>query len=209
MDRIITDVRFQCPFGGIISGPSLSGKTSFVFEMLQQKSQLFNPVPSRVIYAYGTWQKAFETVPDVEFVAGIERILDDSIQLDPSINNMIILDDVMQEVSENRRAATLFSRDMHHKNVTVWFILQNIFKQGPSMRDIVLNCQVFILFRNPRDINQIKVLSRQIGIPNLEKAYEKAIKARYGYLVVNLQPTTHEKLKLQSRIFDTARIVYY
>src|SRR5208283_5141698 len=75
-------------------------------------------------------------------LAGIDKILDETVQFDSSVNNMLILDDVMHEVAKKKKAATLFTRDMHHKNVSVWFILQNLYKQGPSMRDIVLNCQL-------------------------------------------------------------------
>ena len=53
-----------------------------------------------------------------------------------------------EEVSETKRAASLFTRDMHHKNVSVWFVLQNLYKQGPSLRSIVLNCQAFVPFRS-------------------------------------------------------------
>lgn len=209
MERIVTNIKFQCPFGGIISGPSLSGKTSFTFEMLSKRKELFDPVPERIVYVYGIWQKAYEDHPNIEFVAGIDKILDETVQFDSSVNNMLILDDVMHEVAEKKKAATLFTRDMHHKNVSVWFILQNLYKQGPSMRDIVLNCQLFILFKSPRDVSQIKLLSRQLSLKNLVKAYEKSIKVRFGYLVINLQPTTHEKLVLQSNIFDPHRTIYY
>ena len=76
------------------------------------------------------------------------------------------------------------------------------------MRDVALNCQVLILFKSPRDTGQIKVLARQTRIKQLEQAYLDAIKERYGYLIVNLQPAVNELLQLQSGLFDSHRRVY-
>ena len=209
MDKIKTNIKWSCPFAGIISGPSLCGKTSFIFEMIKHRKNLFDVVPDRVVYVYGIWQKAFENRPGIEFVSGVDSVLDGSAVFDPTRNNLLILDDVMQEVPETRRAASLFTRDMHHKNVSVWFVLQNLYKQGPSMRDIVLNCQVFVLFRSPRDVQQVRLLARQTGLKSLEKAYDLSIKEPYGYLVLNLQPRTSPKLQFQSKIFDNHRVVFH
>ena len=56
----------------------------------------------------------------------------------------------MEELSGDKKASTLFTKDMHHKNVTVIFVVQNLFKQGRSMRDII------VLFKSPRDVQQIR-----------------------------------------------------
>ena len=100
----------------------------------------------------------------------------------------------------------LFTREMHHKNITVFFLVQNLYKQGKSMRDVALNCQVLILFKSMRDTEQIKVLARQTGIKHLPQAYNEAIKERYGYLVLNLQPHTPDILCLQSDILKKRKV---
>ena len=68
-------------------------------------------------------------------------------------------------------------------------MLQNLFHQGKYARDISLNTHYFILFRNPRDKNQIKILGNQLGIKEkLEKAYNMATERPYSYLMVDLSP---------------------
>ena len=76
------------------------------------------------------------------------------------------------------------------------------------MRDITLNCQVLVLFKSPRDVQQIKVLERQTGIKELEKACLESIKEPYGYLVINLQSHTPETITLQSDIFNRHRRIF-
>ena len=85
---------------------------------------------------------------------------------------------------------------MHHKSITVFFLVQNLYKQGKTMRGVALNCQVLILFKSSRDIEQLRVLGRQMGIKELNKAYEESIKQRYGYLLINLQPSIPDALRL-------------
>ena len=60
--------------------------------------------------------------------------------------------------------ANLFSRESHHRNLTVILLLQNLFHQGKYGRDVSLNSHYFILFKNIRDTNQIKVSGNQLGI---------------------------------------------
>ena len=81
MDKIKTNIKWSCPFAGIISGPSLCGKTSFIFEMIKHREQLFEVVPDRIVYVYGIWQKAFENRPGIEFVSGVDSVLDGSVVL--------------------------------------------------------------------------------------------------------------------------------
>jgi len=56
--------------------------------------------------------------------------------------------------------------------------------------------------------SQIRVLARQTGIDGLEKAYKQAIKQRFGYLVVNLQPQNPDIITLQMDIFAQYRKIY-
>jgi len=203
MQRVKAFEEFLCPFGCMISGPSMSGKSFFILELLRRNKEYFLPPPDRIVYAYGSWQEAFSMVPNVEFVDGVESLK--AITFDSKKNNLLVLDDLMEELSSDKNASTLFTRDMHHKNVTVFFIVQNLFKQGKSMRDIALNCQVLILFSSPRDHQQIKVLERQTGIKGLSQAYDEAIKEPYGHLVVNLQPKTPSAIRLQTDILSRHR----
>ena len=46
------DVRFRQPSNILISGPSQSGKSNFIYKLLTYKKQLINPIPKTVIYVY-------------------------------------------------------------------------------------------------------------------------------------------------------------
>ena len=96
------------------------------------------------------------------------------------------------QAPENKRAASAFTTDMRYKNVNVWFVLQNLRKQGPSMRDIVLDCPVFLLLRSPRDVVQIKLLARQTSLKCLGRAHNLSSKETYISPSSINPSTTHE-----------------
>ena len=207
MQKIDANVSFVCPCSIYIVGPTMSGKSTLTRQLLNNMKLLFEPAPTRVVYAYGVHQESFDKFDtSVQLVHGIESILSDDDFFDKNIPTLLVIDDLMDEISSNKLAISLFTRNVHHKNVTVIFLSQNLFKQGKNMRDIALNSQYLILFKSVRDIQQVKVLARQTGIKHLEEAYQKAIKQPFGYLLVNLRPESPDILRLQSHITEYRRI---
>ena len=55
-----------------------------------------------------------------------------------------------------------FSKYCHHYNITVIFITQNIFAQGPCSRTININTHILVLFANKRDESQALNLGKQL-----------------------------------------------
>ncbi len=206
MQRIQADLKFQCPFGVMIVGPPMSGKSYFTLELIRRSSEFLNTPPTRMVYAYGVWQSVFDNVNNVEFVKGVDGLSD--IDFDPGKTHLLVIDDLRGKLCNNKELFILFTREMHHKNITVLFLVHNLFKQGASMRNVALSCQVMVLFKSPRDKGETKVLERQLDIKDLHRAYQTAIKHRYGYLVINLQPHIPDELRLQTGILDTHRRIY-
>ena len=106
----------------------------------------------------------------------------------------------------------IFTVGSHHKNTSTFFITQNLFSQGKFARDISLNSNYMILFRNPRDQQQIQILSKQMLPQNsnfLIESFDDATKKPHGYLLIDLKQTTEERNRLQSGILPTQRRVIY
>ena len=86
--------------------------------------------------------------------------------------------------------------------------MQNLFHQGKYCRDISLNTHYFILFKNPRDIQQIKLLGRQLG-KKLLNVYLDATEDPFGYLLIDLSPGKKDSYMLRSRIFPAEHMIIY
>ena len=64
------DVRFKVPANFYISGQTQSGKSYFVRKLLHYLNELFHPVPTKVVYCYGEYQKEFDELKEVDFIEG-------------------------------------------------------------------------------------------------------------------------------------------
>lgn len=203
---------FKHPFTCTIAGPTQSGKTWLIKKILIFNSTLFDQSPTNIWYCYSTWQQNFETfssiTPKITFIKGIPDID----EIDPSQVNLIILDDLMKECEEDNSIQKLFTIDSHHKNISVFFITQNIFSKGKFTRTLNLNSHYIILFNNPRDKLQVNTLARQMfpGKVNfLIEAYEDACSKPHGYLLIDLKQSTDGRNRIQTGITpDEERIIY-
>ena len=201
---IIHPFRFRHPTTILISGPTMSGKTRLLFKML--KEGLFHPIPTRIIWVYGEWQPIYDEIrrlfPKTEFEKEMTPDFYESIR--PEDRNLVVLDDKMNDEGGSKTLAKMFTQGAHHRNLTVVFIIQNIFHQDSSMRTISLNAHYMVLFKNPRDKGQVRTLGSQIcpGKSDfLTSAFQDATKDRYGYLLIDLHPETSEDLRVRTGLF--------
>ena len=127
-------------------------------------------------------------------------------------HNIIVLDDLMNEVVKNAEMELLFTRDGHHKKLSIIYLNQNMFCQGKNARTIALNCHYLILFKNLRDCSQIQKLGQQINPGEsylLVEAYKDCMQEKFGYLVVDLSPNALQDFRLRTKIFPKEDTIIY
>jgi hypothetical protein len=196
------DTRFQHPFTMTVCGATQSGKTHFTKQLLEKSESLINPPPEKIIWCYGEYQPLYETIkskPKIEFVEGFPEGLYDSIK--PDQTNLLVIDDLMSELVDNKQLSKLFTRGSHHRNLSIIFLVQNLFPKGSQSRTISLNTHYIILFKNPRDKAQMSVLGRQMypgHCKYFEEAFHDATKKPYGYICVDSKQQTPDELRLRS-----------
>jgi GTPase SAR1 family protein len=188
----------------MICGPTGSGKTEWVKRLLYNLDSMYSSNPIKeVIYCFGVWQKTFEVLErELSFITFHEGLPDPEYLKNSGVHRLFVLDDLLQECVDSPDIRKIFTQGCHHNNLSVIFISQNLFQQGKNARTISLNCWYLVLFKNFRDIMQIKTLSRQSGLgKKLISAYTDAVSVPYGYLVVDFAPGVEDKYRLRSRVF--------
>ncbi|XP_068993909.1 uncharacterized protein [Neodiprion pinetum] len=118
---------------------------------------------------------------------------------------LLVIHDLMREASNNV-VVDLFTKVCHHKNLSVFYITQNLFHKGNGQRDISLNANYIVFFKNPRDRAQIQHLARQVYPEDprfLQEAYHDATAAPHGYLLFDLKQSTPENCRFRSNIFPS------
>ena len=211
---------FKHPFRCFIAGPSCCGKTHLLNDIILNQNKLIDKKIDRIVWCYNSWQPSYETLKylnllfkdlSFEFYEGLIGI--DT--FDSSKNNLLVIDDLMHLSKDNDEIYKLFTIHSHHRNISVFLVSQNIFSKGKFTREISLNCSNKILFRNPRDGTQISILARQL-FPGKVKAFMEIVKDfegnnKHGYLFLDFNQTTDERLRIQTNIIPTEenpRIIY-
>jgi hypothetical protein len=194
---------FVHPFSMVIAGPSMAGKTRWVVNLIKNTNWLVTPPPNMIYWCYTEWQSLYDRLALEIDTIKFHRGLIDMDLIDQSIHNMIVLDDLMTSTSE--QIADLFTKYVHHKNLSVIFIIQNLYHKSSYMRTIHLNTSYLVLFKNPRDINQIEYLARSMYSKQeknfLQDAYKDATRLPYSYLVIDLRQDSDEITRIRTGIF--------
>jgi len=199
---------FEHAFTCIIAGATGSGKTNFLTQALLHSGETFNKPIERLVYCYGVYlNDTFATLqshfPQLELIQGLNTL--EEIEFDPSVNNLLIIDDLMTDVVKSTAVSNYFTRGSHHKNLSFVLLTQNYFHQGSVARTINLNAHYTVLFKNPRNVQQISFIGRQMFSTDreLKEAYRDATERPYGYLFIDFKQSTPDQLRLKTNVLPT------
>jgi hypothetical protein len=160
----------------------------------------FIPKIEKIIYHYSIYQPLFNDIHcnvPIDFVEGLQI----NCYENTNVNTLIIIDDLINEAIKSKHVSDLFIRGSHHLNKSVLLTTQNLYEKG--LRTLSLNSQYLTIFRQPRGIDQITTLGKQLSSgPFLLEVYKDATKEAYTYLLISLHPQTEDKLKFAANIFQ-------
>ena len=125
-------------------------------------------------------------------------------QFDGRLPTWIILDDVMSDAMSDSNVADLFTKGSHHLNLSVIFMVQNLFKQGKFSRDIGQNIHYGTFFANPRDKSVMINFAKQFA-PGKSKRllaiYDQITKKPYNPMCIDFKTNTPDELRIKENVF--------
>jgi hypothetical protein len=195
------DLAMRAPFGCVVAGPSSSGKSTFVQQLVQEASYLINPPPASVLYCYGEFNSLvneMQRFPHVQVNSGSPTM--ELLEQLPK-PSLLILDDLLYSI-EAKLLTELFTKKAHHLNLCIIFIVQDVFDK--KVKVARLNSQYIVLTRAPSSILSIRNLGSQLFPGHLGfflDAYRQATGKNYGYLFIDLHPASDPLLRLRSSVF--------
>lgn len=210
MNKIVsTDKRmFMC-----LVGPSESGKTQLIFDMLHTNT--FQQPFDYIYYCYRHWQtiyaKFVSEISNIRFlqVSAVEDVVDSVRSLVEQTHHdggkkkktLVIFDDLAEEILKDEKFSNL-STSGRHNNISIIFIKHNLYQQGKFSVTIDKNTTHLVLLKNPRMGKQLKILGGELGNSKfLEDCYDKAVKSeKYGHLMIDLSTNCPEQLRYTSNI---------
>ncbi|RWS28988.1 hypothetical protein B4U80_01263 [Leptotrombidium deliense] len=201
-------IELKHPFSCIIAGPSFSGKTTLVINIINSLTNISNINKNEInlLWVYG--QK--EAIKDINFEENIKVIFDDVLPTDVILteNNIdiVVIDDLMAEACDDNVLAEFFTKKSHHMKFS------NLFYKSRQLRTISLNASYIIILNNRRDLSQIDYFGRQLFPKNrrfFSDVFKDVTQHPYGYILVDLKQTTPEAYRLRSNITDRSRTIVY
>ena len=116
----------------------------------------------------------------------------------------------MNEASNSAQVQSLFTRGRHF-GLSVIYLAQNLFHKGKYSRDLSLNMDYIVLFKNVRDSSQIGHLARQM-FPRNSKfqiwAFQDATQKPHGHLFLDWKPNGVKSLRVRGNIIGEYQKVY-
>jgi hypothetical protein len=202
----------------MISGGTGSGKTFFVYKLLQHLPGMYaDDPPVETLFCFGIYQQLYDDMQKTLSNFTLHEGLPTASELDDFTQDrrhrLVILDDLMQKVIKSDEMELLFTQGCHHRRISVVFITQNLIPQGKNSRNIALNTWYLVLMKNLRDASQITYIGRQIFPGNakyLQSAYEDSMKdSSHPYLMVDLSPYGEDEYRLRTRVFPGQYPIIY
>jgi len=203
------DFCFKHPFSMLVVGPTQSGKTHFVEQMLTSNLMEFPANKDvQVTWFYNQWQPRYKRLKkelgaQITFEQGLPDWSDTLEEINPKMSHVLVFDDLMSQAVDSPILSRLFTQG-RHRNASVILLMQNMFPKGKYNTDISRNAQYLVLFRSPNDRKQVDIIAERIFAkdrPQFMQVYSKATQMPYGYVLIDNQPCTAPEYQVVTDVF--------
>lgn len=195
------DTRFKLPFGMIVSGPSSSGKSTFLIKFLSEADRLIDPAPKAILYCFGEYNSGIASLQKAGITVCFGPPTEELLKRQPK-PFVLVLDDLMLTIDE-KFLSELFTQKSHHQNFAVILVLQDLFDK--KVKVARQNSQYIVLMRAPNSALSIRNIGVQLFPRQLDyflESYKDATADKYGYLVLDLHAASDSILRLRTNIFE-------
>ena len=196
-------IKFLANHNTIIFGQTGAGKTHFILDVIRHK--LIHPFPKRIYYMYKIRQPFMDTMSNVMFIEGLNFET-----LDTSKPSMLVIDDLV--LSTNKDVAEMFILGSHHRQISIFFLTQNLFPNCDLFRVMSANAHYFVIFQNQRNFRQVMTLARQIfvgrDVYRITEAYKRASNTPRGFIILSFSPLLPNELTVVTDWWEECPSVY-
>jgi hypothetical protein len=206
--------KLKHPFTCLVVGPTKSGKSQYVNKILKNMAEIISPTPQKIYFVYSEWQPLYNemvrNIPNIEMIDSTVNL--NLLKSDLETPKLLILDDMMSEMAADKKSShnTLFTKGSHHWNLSIIFIVQNLFYGG--LKNSRVNAHYIFLFKTP-DKSQINHLARQLypgqGTVLISAYTDTVTSKKYNPLLVDLTCDIDERFRLRSNILPDEYTIAY
>ena len=196
-------IKFLANHNTIIFGQTGAGKTCFILDVIRYK--LVHPFPKKIYYMYKVRQPFMDQINNINFIEGL-----DFNAIDTNKPSMLVIDDLV--LSTNKDVAEMFILGSHHRQISIFFLTQNLFPNCNLFRLMSTNAHYFVIFQNQRNFRQVMTLARQIfvgrDVTRITEAYKRASNTPRGFIVLSFSPLLPNELTVVTDWWEQCPSVY-
>ena len=203
------EFNFRHKFSLLVVGPTQSGKTYFVQQILENNRIVYEEQKSiRIFWYYNQWQECYEKLKkslgkSIRFERGVPELSEDPCEINPRYNNIIILDDLMAEATDTKAAIETPALSYCCKTCSLRGKIIQISAEMPSTW---LSSEVLAI-ENKSELLENACLTRIEC--TLMNAYYKETEKPYGYLLVDNKPGTPPDNQILADLFRECYAYHY
>ena len=184
---------FKHPTQMLVGGPTKSGKTTLCLRLLREREKMFSHQFRDIYWFYkmeNSIRHAKKEFPEINYVEGnVSNKFVDGLDVDS--DKLLICDDMQDMVSNNKTLdglMNIFTRDSHHKNLTVIFLVQDLFLK--NMNKVAGQCENVIAMTNGSSLSNILNMGRRQFGPGMSPFLKWALlqvkcHSDHGYLCLS------------------------
>ena len=188
----IFDGQIHHPFRCLVAGPSQSGKSTFVRDLMLRQGDIIDVKFDYITIVLGTEENKNEILSSMRkrFPPGVVEIIElmksysspeemksqfplefeKYLKKKSALNKKgcVVFDDLMSELAECGLLVSLFTRFSSHYSISTIHITQNVFfksggKHGSDNVTIYRNTHVLVLFKNPMDNTIMATIAKRMN----------------------------------------------
>ena len=120
-------LKISVPFRMMVAGPTLVGKSQLMLKAVRNRENMFKGKFDRIVYClpcgsvlqhYNYVKDLKEAYENLEVVEGLPDP-DQLDLLDQSVNKLVIIDDLIQELLDSQVLYDVFTKNSHHANISL------------------------------------------------------------------------------------------
>ena len=185
-------------------------------KLLYDLEYYFTPPPKKIMYCYLEYQDLFDEaqrrIGNIEFHQGVPSQDEIDSWSSEKDGGLLILDDLMSFITGSPEMVSVFTVKCHHRNITTMMLNQSLYPPGRYSKTISLNCNYFLLFKNARDLRQVKCLGGQMLPEQLSyfmQSYNNSTAKPFNCLCIDIHPKSDRKYQLRTGILKDEQMTIF
>lgn len=214
------DARIAPPFGMIVAGPTMSGKTSFLLRLIDNMDRLLTRQFDYIVWFYGEYNDSIRYIDNnyrnkITTVQGLPENFNDYISRTgkngEKLYGLHIYDDLMQSATDDNQLLELATTKCQHNSISWIIVLQDLFFKSKNRVSLLRCAHYYVIMNNPLDRSIAEYIAQKV-MPKRRKdfmsMFDLATETPHGYLFIDGRQSTPNCARYRTHIFDKCQSVF-